>query len=186
MSAVPGTRYTIRSGESEVRFLQDKQLYHKIKNPFAKIHVKRHSPEYVLFEHLVHNILFPDCRLEFLGIAEELREARLIYRQNAVRSETRPDDAQIADYLARELGLRPENRYAFGNEYVFVTDVGQDGDNVLVDDAGDLRFIDPIVGFKPPLLPLLDAALDNDTGADALVRVLLGVPMQRPGGLVQE
>ncbi len=42
-SAVPGTRYTIRSEESEVRFLQDKQLYHKIKNPFAKIHVKTNT-----------------------------------------------------------------------------------------------------------------------------------------------
>lgn len=182
LSAVPGTRYTIRSGESEVRFLQDLQLYHKIKNPFAKCHVKRHPPEYVLFEHVVHNILFPDCRLEFLGIAEELREARIVYSQNAVRSETRPDDAQIAAHLARELGLRPEDRYAFGNEYVFVTDVGQDGDNVLVDDAGELRFIDPIIGFKPPLIPLLDEALVNDTGADTLVRCLLGVPMQTPGG----
>ena len=30
-------------------------------------------------------------------------------------------------------------------------DVGQDGDNVLVDDEGFLRFIDPIIGFKLPL-----------------------------------
>ena len=177
---MPGTRYTIRSGESEVRFLQSAQVYHKIKNPFAKSHVKRHPPEYALFEHVVHNILFPDCRLEFLGISEEMREARMIYRQNAVRSETRPDDAQIADHLRRELGLLPENRYDFGNDYLFVTDVGQDGDNVLVDDAGQLRFIDPIIGFKSSLLPILDAALDSDAGADTLVHLLLGLPPPSP------
>lgn len=177
LSAVPGTRYTIRSGESEVRFLQREQVYCKIKNPFAKFHVKRHPPEYALFEHIVHNILFPDCRLEFLGIAEDLHEARMIYRQNAVRSETRPTDAQIADHLRHELALMPENRYDFGTQYLFVTDVGQDGDNVLVDDSGRLRFIDPIIGFKPPLLPFLDAALDSVPAVDTLVHLLLGIPV---------
>ena len=80
---VPGTRYTIRTGESEVRLVQKEGLYYKIKNPFAKLHLKRHSAEYVLFEHIVHNILFPDCWLEFLGIAEDYREARMVYRQRA-------------------------------------------------------------------------------------------------------
>lgn len=46
--AVPGTRYTIRTGESEVRLVQKEGLYYKIKNPFAKLHLKRHPAEYVL------------------------------------------------------------------------------------------------------------------------------------------
>lgn len=173
MAAVPGTRYTIRTGESEVRFVQVKQIYCKIKNPFAKSHIKGHPPEYALFEHVVHNILFPDCRLEFLGIAEELREARMVYSQKAVRSETRPNDGQIADYLKRKLGLKPEGRYGFGNASVFVTDVGQDSDNVLVDDAEQLRFIDPIIGFKPPLLRILDTIWASENGSEALIGHLL-------------
>lgn len=176
MADVPGTRYSIRSGESEVRFVQTEQIYHKIKNPFAKSHIKRHPPEYAVFEHIVHNILFPDCRLEFLGIAEDLHEARMVFRQKAVRSETRPNDAQVEEYLRRELGLRPEGRYGFGNDWVFVTDVGQDGDNVLIDDSGQLRFIDPIVGFKPPLLPFLDSALNSDDEIETLLSRLLGLP----------
>ena len=75
-STVPGTRYTIRTGESEVRIVQKEQVYYKIKNPFAKMHLKKHPPEYVLCEHIVHNILFPDCRLEFLGVTEDLRHKR--------------------------------------------------------------------------------------------------------------
>ena len=129
--SVPGTRYTIRTGESEVRLVQREQLYYKVKNPFAKLHLKKHPPEYVLFEHVIHNVLFPDCRLEFLGVAEDIHEARLVFRQQAVRADARPDDRQIAEHLGR-LGLRPEGRYAFANDYVFVTDVGQDGDNVLL------------------------------------------------------
>ena len=174
-ASVPGTRYTIRTGESEVRLVQTEQLYYKIKNPFAKLHLKKHPPEYVLFEHIVHNILFPDCRLEFLGVAEDLHEARLVFRQQAVRADTRPDDRQIAEYLGW-LGLQPEGRYSFANDYVFVTDVGQDGDNVLMDDDQHLRFIDPIIGFKQPLLAKLSSlsSLGND-GINELVFDLYGL-----------
>ncbi len=173
-ASVPGTRYTIRTGESEVRLVQKEQLYYKIKNPFAKLHLKKHPPEYVLFEHVVHNILFPDCRLEFLGVAEELHEARLVFRQQAVRADARPDDRQIAEHLGR-LGLRPEWRYAFANDYVLVTDVGQDGDNVLLDDNDQLRFIDPILGFKQPLQQKLSAALVDESAMPPLVYKLYGL-----------
>ena len=67
------------------------------------------------------------------------------------------------------MGLRPCGRYEFGNEFLFVTDVGQDGDNVLLDDDGALRFIDPIVGFKSLLLPQLKDALASADSISALV-----------------
>ena len=177
VSAVPGTRYTIRTGESEVRIVQKEQLYYKIKNPFAKLHLKKHSPEYVLFEHIVHNILFPDCRLEFLGVVEEFHEARFVFKQQAVRADTRPDDRQIAEYLGG-LGLKPEGRYGFSNDYVVVTDVGQDGDNVLMDDNQHLRFIDPIIGFKQPLLAKLSSLLTSEEEINNLVFDLYGLTVE--------
>lgn len=172
---VPGTRYSIRTGESEVRLVQRDQVYYKIKDPFAKLHLKRHPPEYAIFEHLVHNILFPDCRLDLVGVSSEMDEVRLVLRQAAIRSDRRPDDRQIADDLACR-GLRPEGRYAFANDFVSVTDVGQDGDNVLLDDEDRLRFIDPIIGFKKPLQELLLEA-DEESLADRLVRNLLPPPI---------
>lgn len=162
---------TIRTGESEVRLVQREGLYYKIKNPFAKLHLKRHPAEYVLFEHVVHNILFPDCRMDFLGIAEDCHEARIVYRQKAVRSESRPDDKQIAEFLS-QIGLQPYGRYEFGNDFLFVTDVGQDGDNVLLDDDGAIRFIDPIIGFKSPLLPRLESAIGSEDVIPALINDL--------------
>ena len=153
---VPGTRYTIRSGESEVRLVQRDRVYYKIKNPFAKSHLKKHSPRYALFEHVIHNILFPECTLEFLGVAEEMHEARLVYRQAAVKSGERPTDAEVADYLAK-IGLHPAERYCLGNDSLFVTDVGQDSDNVLKDCDGNLRFIDPIIGFRDVLCKRFDS-----------------------------
>ncbi len=92
----------------------------------------------------------------------------------AVRSESRPDDRQIADVLAR-MGLHSEGRYEFGNDFLFVTDVGQDGDNVLLDDDNKLRFIDPIIGFKPPLLQKLRNALNSDENVIMLVNDLYGL-----------
>ena len=153
--SVPGTRYSVRTGESEVRMVQREQMYYKIKNPFAKSHLKRHDIREVIYEHVIHNILFPETALQFLGVCEDGREARLIYSQKAVRTERRPTDEQIEKYLA-SLGLEREGRYEFGNEFLFVTDVGQDGDNVLLGDDDKLYFIDPIIGFKVPALELID------------------------------
>ncbi len=173
-ASIPGTRYTIRTGESEVRLVQREQVYYKIKNPFAKAHLKKHPIEFGLFEHIVHNILFPDCGLDLLGIAEDMHEARMVYRQKAVRSDMRPDDRQIAACLS-EIGLQPEGRYSFGNDFLFVTDVGQDGDNVLLDDDGMLRFIDPIIGFKQPLLNLLTSALEGESHINELLFAIYGI-----------
>ena len=158
--SVPGTRYSVRTGESEVRMAQSEQMYYKIKNPFAKSHLKRHDIRDAIYEHIVHNILFPETTLQFLGVCEDGREARLIYRQNAVRTERRPNDEQIEKHLV-SLGFTREGRYAFGNELLFVTDVGQDGDNVLLGDDGKLYFIDPIIGFKVPARELIDNLIGN-------------------------
>ena len=171
---IPGTRYTIHTGESEVRMVQREQVYYKIKNPFAKSHLKKHPIRYAVYEHVIHNILFPDAPLEFLGIVDEWNEARFVYRQIAVRSESRPSDAQIAIEM-RLRGMSPEQKYCFGNDMVFVTDIGQDSDNVLLGDDGNLYFIDPIIGFKDQLQRLLDAPLDLDSEIDSLVYRLYGL-----------
>ena len=181
-ASVPGTRYTIRTGESEVRLVQAEQVYYKIKNPFAKLHLKKHPPQFVLFEHVIHNILFPECRLDFLGVAEDLHEARLVFRQNAVRAYSRPSDAQIEEYLRIEAGLVPENRYCFGNEVVFVTDVGQDSDNVLLDNMGRLRFVDPIIGFKAPVQNLLSASMRECDMAEKLISAVYNIDLSATFG----
>ena len=137
------------------------------------MHLKRHPVECILLEHVVHNILFPDCRLEFVGVTGNFHKARLVLRQKAVRSESRPDDGQIARALG-SLGLKPERRYEFGNEFVFVTDVGQDGDNVLMDDDNAIRFIDPIIGFKQSLVSCFPNVMKSDDSVEDMVKKLCG------------
>ena len=148
-ASIAGHRISKRTGESEVYWCADDKVYLKVKNPFAKLHLKKHPATEVLYEHIVHNILFPETRLEFLGVTEQMREARLVFRQNAVCADHLPDDSQIAASLGA-LGLSPQGRYAFGNDLLFVTDVMASSDNVLLGDNGELYFIDPIIGFLKP------------------------------------
>lgn len=155
LAEVPGTRISLRSGESAVFWCADERMYYKVKNPFAKLHLKKHDIQGVLYEHVVHNILFPNVALEFLGIGEDHGEARFIFRQGAVVADSRPTDAQIAAHL-ESLGLYPEARYCFGDERLFVTDVLSTGDNVLLGDDNSLYFIDPIIGFKQEPRMLID------------------------------
>lgn len=41
-----------------------------------------------------------------------------------------------------------------------------------------LRFIDPIIGFKQPLLGILSAALESDSAVDALLSSIYSITLQ--------
>ena len=75
----------------------------------------------------------------------------------------------------------------YGNEYFSITDVGADGDNVLVDNNGHLYFIDPIIKFKKPAKDVL-AWAGRTYGADgvgpedtAVYRLREGEPPTKTG-----
>ena len=138
-----------RSGESEIFAAADNAFILKVKDPTAKQSIKRTTPSDWLYEHIIHNILFPDTAYEFLGLTEVCGGVRLVLRQSNIEAVARPTDAQIAAHLA-SLGLKPEDRYFFGNDLLAVTDVSSQSDNVLLDDSGNLRFIDPLIRLKKP------------------------------------
>lgn len=147
-----------RSGESEIFATADNAFILKIKDPTAKQSIKRDSPSDWLYEHIIHNILFPDTPYELIGITELFGSLRIILRQPNIEAVARPTDAQIAAHLAA-LGLTPEGRYFFGNDLLAVTDVSEQRDNVLLDDNGDLRFIDPLIRLKKPAREIIDLLL---------------------------
>ena len=149
-----------QSGESAVYFNAKAGVFTKVKNPAAKSVLKRTSPSDWLYEHIIHNILFPESRYEFKGITEELHEARIVLVQKAVSTEKRASDRQVEEIL-RGKGLMPEDRFFFGNEVLAVTDVGVRGDNVLVNDNGEVCFIDPLIRLKKPAKEVI-AALVGD------------------------
>ncbi|MBP3483210.1 MAG: hypothetical protein J6K28_07470 [Alistipes sp.] len=150
-----GEKQSGRTGESEVYTNKADGVVVKSKNPYAKAPIKNNVPEDAIYEHLVHNALFPDTAYALEGISEHLGDVRIVLSQDFVQSVRRPSHERIGRYLAERLGLRKEDDYTYGNDYVSVTDV--EGDNVLVDIDENLRFIDPLIKFKRPAVEVLDA-----------------------------
>lgn len=138
-----------RTGESDVYWNSAESVFYKVKNPEAKRPLKQTRDNDWVYEHVIHNILFPETSYAFIGIGEETGELRVVLRQRAVLTETFPTRRQIEKSLAKR-GLREESRYFFGDGVVSVTDVGEHGDNVLIGDDGVIYFIDPLIRLHQP------------------------------------
>ena len=127
----------------------------KVKNPYAKSAIKSGiQPEDAFYEHIVHNLLFPETKYTFEGISEESGDVRIILSQNYIPTYGQPTKEQITKALAAKELFR-EDKYSFGNELVSVTNV--EGDNVLLGEDGSVYFIDPIIGFKRPVQEIIAA-----------------------------
>jgi N12 class adenine-specific DNA methylase len=147
-------KYPKRTGESGVYIDTEAGKVTKVKDPYAKSAMKSGvQPEDAIFEHSVHNLLFPETAYTLEGISEELGDVRIVLTQDYIQTKGHPTKEQITEALAKR-GLFPEDKYSFGNEFVSVTDV--EGDNVLLGEDGTVYFIDPIIRFKKPLKEILD------------------------------
>ena len=148
-----GELYPKKTGESVVYLDENATKVFKLKDPYAKRALKRGvEPEDVIYEHLVHNIFFPETHQTFEGITEGIEGIRIVLSQLFVPSVHRPSAKQVEQVLARK-GLFRESGYHFGNDYISVTDV--EGDNVLLGEDGQVLFIDPIIDFKRPVSEIL-------------------------------
>ena len=108
-----------------------------------------------IYEHLVHNVLFPNTKYHFEGISEDVDGVRIILSQPYISKKFQtPSQNETDRYLEEGLGLKPEERYFYGNEFLSITDVSANSDNVLADD-GQLFFIDPIIKMKKPAVEVL-------------------------------
>lgn len=152
-----GDRKRLPSGESIVYLSRDGKYITKVRNPFAKAAIKQLRATDIIYEHLVHNILFPSTHYTFVGISEDIDGIRIILRQNYIPlTFISPSQKQIDKYIQSKLGLANEGYHFYGNNYISITDVVAEGDNVLIGDGDILYFIDPIIRLKKPALQVLD------------------------------
>ena len=149
-----GEKVQKRTGESVVYIDEETGRVFKVKDPYAKSAMKAGvEPEDAIYEHIVHNLVFPEAPYQFVGISDKLGDVRIVLSQDRVESVQKPTKAQIAEALASK-GLLPENAYSFGNDLISVTDV--EGDNVLLGEDGTVYFIDPIIRFKKPVQEVIE------------------------------
>ena len=57
----------IPTGESIVFLSKDGSVFTKMKSPFSKAPLKQTHPEDIIYEHLIHNMLFPKEDKYFYG-----------------------------------------------------------------------------------------------------------------------
>lgn len=151
-----GDRKRLPSGESIVYLSPDGQEVIKLRNPFAKSAIKQMHASDAIYEHLIHNILFPNTHYRFKGISEDIGGVRIVLSQRYISDVfTISTQDEIDRYLVEGLGFEKESRYFYGNEWIAITDVFADGDNVLAD-GENLYFIDPIIKFKKPAPEVLE------------------------------
>ena len=150
-----GNKVVKRTGESIVYINDDANKVFKVKNPYAKSAMKTGvQPEEAIFEHTIHNLLFPETAYTFEGVSENLGDVRFVLSQERIATYSQPTQQQVVEALAAR-GLVAEDRYSFGNDLVSVTDV--EGDNVLLGENGEVYFIDPIINFKKSAREIIDA-----------------------------
>lgn len=141
-----GTKLNGNTKESICFVSDDLQKITKLKDPYAARATKGNSPFDIIEELIFHNELFPDTAYRLVGITQDrLGDMRFVLEQDFVKYESFADENDIADYL-QKLGLKDEGRFIFGDERCAVLDAY--GENVLVDENGKLRFIDPIIRIK--------------------------------------
>lgn len=143
-----GDRKRLPSGESIVFLNNEESVITKIRNPFAKSVIKDLHASDAIYEHIIHNILFPNTHYKFVGISEDFDGVRIILQQKYLSDKyITPQQKSIDIYLIQGLGLNIKDHYYYSNDYIAVTDVSADGDNVLYD-GEQLYFIDPIIKIQ--------------------------------------
>lgn len=149
-----GERKRKPSGESIVYIDEERGRVVKIKDPFAKAPMKGHAASDAVYEHIVHNLLFPNTRYYFIGISESsFGEVRFVMEQDYLKDGYVATAQKTIDrFLTEKLQLQKEGLYWYGNDCFAITDVDAAGDNVLTDNNGVLFFIDPIIKFKKPAI----------------------------------
>ena len=155
-----GERKRKPTGESVVYIDEANNRVVKVKDPYAKTNLKGHAASDALYEHIVHNLLFPNARYTLLGISEDaIGDVRFVLEQNYLAKGFKPaTQEQIDHYLTDVLGLiKVEKPYLhYENDYYSISDVEATGDNVIVGNNGELHFIDPIIKFKKPAKEVVD------------------------------
>ena len=152
-----GKQISFTSNESLVFHDEAAGRVYKVRDPFALSLTKKQPPEDAIYEHIIHNIYFPEARYRFEGITEHGGTVRIILSQPFIGTYLTPTNEEIFRSM-KERGLSsPPGAYTVEDDDVFVTD--HFGDNVLKGEDGTLFFIDPSISFKRPAREIIEKHL---------------------------
>lgn len=153
---IPGNTF-----ESEIYADIDNGRYIKVKDPFASEPMTQNAPADAIYQHIIHNIFFPEARYEFLGVSEKNGDVRILLAQEFVPAFKGATPEEAAKYLKKR-GYSTADGYTFENEEVVVTDLEEE--NLLIDNNGNYHPIDPIIKYKVPAWEIIDNHIQANEG----------------------
>ena len=160
-------KHVPNDGKESLIYLDEKNnQVIKVKDLFATEDMTKNSPFDELYQHIIHNIYFPDTRYTFLGVTTDYitGDVRLVLAQKLVPSYGfigHVTDDEAEQYM-KDQGFKPFDKWMVAKDDVIVTDYY--GDNILRDIFGNLHLIDPIIYFNRPAREIIDDYLSEDNG----------------------
>lgn len=121
-------------------------LVYKVKDIFYYDKDKEHDPRYSIYEHLLHNILFPNVPYTFLGIGTIEGKPGLVFSQPYITDLQTSEMEDVQAYM-KLLGLEYDGYHplTYTNDYISITAYSCD---VLIDENNTLYFLNPIISFR--------------------------------------
>ena len=160
-----GDKISLQTRESLVFVDEKNERVIKVKDPYALTNLKKHSPLEAIYEHIVHNLYFPETRYSFMGITTHGGDVRVVLSQPFVRSVRTVSEKESLERL-RDYGIKPSTVYFTEDEFVKVTDYW--GSNTLVDEKGRVRYIDPVFEHKVPAKLMLNHFLGESLSQEQM------------------
>ena len=148
-----GDLLSAATNESRVYVNYARRKVYKVKDPFAASGLKENSPEDALYEHIIHNIFFPDTRYTLIGVTEEAGRLRFVLCQDYVES-VRKLSAKESEKEMTLKGFSRKNAMFMENKYVKIADLT--GQNALIREDGTVAFVDPLISNKMPARKIID------------------------------
>lgn len=149
------------SKESTVYRDEENNRAIKVKDPFAAESMADNSPFDELYQHIIHNIFFPESRYEFLGVTTNYGgdEVRFVLAQDWVESHDRVGDVEASNFV-KSRGYKVLDGYRYYNDDTIVMDFY--GSNIRKDAEGNIHLIDPIIHFKRDPRAIIDDYLSSE------------------------
>ena len=149
------------SKESLVYYDLDNNRVIKIKDPFAAEGMTDNIPFDELYQHIIHNLFFPESKYDFLGVTTNYRgdEVRFVLSQDYIESIGRTSDVEASNFV-KQHGFKPIDGYWYENDDIVVADFY--GANMLKDAYGNLHLIDPLIKFKTDPRQIIDKIIAQD------------------------
>jgi len=142
--------------ESIIFYEGDKVI--KVKNPFAQCRVTLNPINEAIYQHIIHNIYFPETNYRLVGLTEINGTLRVVLEQDKVEKKRNCTEEEIGAYI-RGKGFEID-KWIYENDELKVVDSYPSNAIVGTDDR--LYVIDPMFQMKMKAVDIIARHLDNE------------------------